>query len=68
MARRTRRVRLLTSVAGGPVQGDEGDEVDLPDHLVQHWVDGGVVEVVREPGRAPRGGERAVKAPKGEQR
>lgn len=63
-------IRLLTSIAGGPVEGAAGDVVHVDPRTAAVWADGERAERVGEPAGeknvAPPAGERATTAPGGE--
>lgn len=50
------RIRLLTSVAGGPVAGDAGQVIEVDNHTARVWADGvraeRVIEREQEPEKA----------------
>lgn len=63
----TKRIRLLTSVAGdGPVTGEAGDELDVEASVAKAWADGERAELIDHSdkrGARDRSVERAVRTP-----
>lgn len=43
------RIRLLTTVAGGPCHGNAGDVVDVSDAIAAAWTDAGLAQRVTAP-------------------
>lgn len=67
-------IRLLTSIAGGPVEGAAGDVVEVDPATAAVWADGERAELVAMKGvtmddrrTSPPDGEQATAAPLGEQ-
>lgn len=44
----TKRIRLLTSIAGGPCRGSSGDEVTVPDDVADVYADGVRAELIND--------------------